>query len=82
MANIYLHILDKFVDKLKENYDRGVTVQRNHVYRKFENLRFKAIKNGDLVTARLYLKNMQTVKGRLLNDPNFRRLYYVRYSDD
>ncbi len=82
MANIYLHKLDKFVEKLKENYDRGLTAQRNHVYKKLEDLKSKAIKNGDLVTARLHLKNMQTVKGRHLNDPYFRRLYYVRYATD
>lgn len=85
LANIYLNHLDKFVEEIKGEFDRGKTVQRNPVYRKYEYLRNKALKVGVLrnsVSANLHLKNMLSVKARLPNDPNFRRLYYVRYADD
>lgn len=82
LSNIYLHPFDKFVEGLKGEFDLGKTVQRNLIYRKYENLRMKALRSGDRLTANIHLKNMQSVKARLPNDPNFRRLYYVRYADD
>ena len=82
LANIYLHKLDEFIEKLKANYDKGKVASRNPQYRKLENLRLKANKAGDFETGISFLKQMQLIKSRLPNDPGFRRLYYVRYADD
>lgn len=70
------------MENLKEKFDRGKVVVINPVYRKHEALRYKALRQGNHLEARLQLKNMQKHKARLHNDPNFRRLYYVRYADD
>jgi group II intron reverse transcriptase/maturase len=82
LANIYLHKLDIFMESMKARFDKGKIVARNPIYRKHEALRYKALKMGNRLEARLQLKNMQKHKARLHNDPNFRRLYYVRYADD
>ena len=82
LSNIYLHELDVFVDKLKKDYDRGSRAGRNPQYRKLEYLRMKANKAGDFELGAKYLKDMQTLKSRLPDDPGFRRMYYVRYADD
>jgi group II intron reverse transcriptase/maturase len=82
LSNIYLHQFDSFVEEIKKNFDLGKEAQRNPVYRNLEYQRSKAIRGKDTVQARLLLKKMQLIKSRLPNDPNFRRLYYVRYADD
>lgn len=82
LSNIYLHELDKFVNDRKLKYEKGKEAKRNPIYRKFENLRQKALKEGNFEDANQNLKEMQKVVSRLPNDPNFRRLYYVRYADD
>lgn len=82
LANIYLHSLDTFVNDLKLDFDKGKTVQRNPEYRQLEYLRLKALKLDNMEEAKALLKKIQTMKARLPSDPNFRRLYYVRYADD
>jgi group II intron reverse transcriptase/maturase len=82
LANIYLHPLDLFVDKLKRDYDKGTVARRNPEYRKLESQRIKANRNGSFKLGAYWLKKMQLIKARLPNDPEFRRLYYVRYADD
>lgn len=67
---------------MKSNFDKGTTVQRNPIYRKYESLRTKAIRRKNYLEAKKQLKNMQSVRSRLPNDPKFRRLNYVRYADD
>jgi|ERR1700719_1888777 len=82
LANIYLHELDLYLQQLKISYDKGKQTTRNPEYRKLEHLRYKATKTKDFDSAVKYLKEMQKLKSRLPNDPNFRRLYYIRYADD
>lgn len=82
LANIYLHELDTFVEKAQREYDKGVLSARNPEYRKFEHLRHKANRAGDFKLGVKYLKEMQKLRSRLVDDPHFRRLYYVRYADD
>lgn len=82
LANVYLHELDVYVEKLKANYEKGVVASRNPEYRKLEYLRSKANKANDFELGVKYLKEMQKIKSRLPSDPKFRRIYYVRYADD
>ena len=41
-----------------------------------------ARKRGDRTSARTHNKQAQTIPSRDPLDPNFRRLWYVRYADD
>lgn len=67
---------------MKSNFDKGTTAQRNPIYRRYENLRMKALRGKNYLEAKKQLKSMQSVRARLPNDPKFRRLNYVRYADD
>lgn len=82
LSNVYLNKLDLLIDDMKSNFDRGREARRNPEYRKLEYLRQKAMKDEDPAEANKILKEMQKIKARLPNDPEFRRLYYVRYADD
>jgi group II intron reverse transcriptase/maturase len=82
LSNIYMHILDAFMEDKKKEFDRGKEAHRNPEYRRLENRREAAKRVGDMKEANKMLKQMQTTKARLPNDPSFRRLYYVRYADD
>lgn len=82
LANIYLHELDVYIEKLKTNYEKGTVASRNPNYRKLEYLRSKANKAKDFELGAKFLKEMQQIKSRLPNDSGFRRIYYVRYADD
>lgn len=82
LSNIYLNGLDTFIDGLKANFDRGNAAKINPEYKHLDYLRQKALKNNNQLEANKMLKLMQKIKARLPSDPNFRRLYYVRYADD
>jgi retron-type reverse transcriptase len=82
LSNNYLHELDKFNEVIKSSYDPGTVVTINPDYIKLEHLRLKAIKVNNIYLALKYLKEMQKLKARLQNDPDFRRVFYVRYADD
>lgn len=77
-----MHKLDVFIESLKRDFDKGKAAKIHPQYKRGEYLRAKAIKMGDMAEAKRQLKNMQSVRARLPNDPSFRRLYYVRYADD
>jgi retron-type reverse transcriptase len=82
LVNVYLNRLDRFVEERMFAYNKGERSARNPQYRKHENLRLKALRAGDTATAAEPLKLMQSVPSCVHADPNFRRMYYVRYADD
>ena len=83
LSNIYLDQLDRFVeDELIPQYTRGKMRARNSEYRHFEYLARVARKSGnvqDLLTAKRKMRSLPSMNP---DDPNFRRLTYVRYADD
>jgi group II intron reverse transcriptase/maturase len=83
LANIYLDHLDKFVETtLLPAYNRGTQRHRSAAYRTYSSRRDQARKWGDWHTAATLLHQMQTMPSQDRNDPQFRRLHYVRYADD
>jgi len=80
LGNIVLHELDKFMLQLKNGYWRGKARRVNPEHRRFEYLIQKA---ECVVTKRRLRRDMWKVKySKDPVDPNFRRLSYVRYTDD
>lgn len=94
LANIYLHELDVFMEKLQLQFNSGKRRQRNPEYRKFENSFRqinKALKNPDVTETRkaellqkrkMIRKQREQIKPTLPMDATFKRLKYVRYADD
>jgi group II intron reverse transcriptase/maturase len=82
LANIYLHALDVFMEKRMGEYTRGKVARVNPEYKHLEYQQYKALRNGETKEAIRLLKLKQLLPSRTHADPNFRRMYYVRYADD
>jgi group II intron reverse transcriptase/maturase len=82
LANIYLHELDVFMEALCDRHTTHVTRRRNPEYMKYNSARHLARKNGDYDQAERLLKQMHTMHGQDLLDPDFIKVKYFRYADD
>jgi group II intron reverse transcriptase/maturase len=83
LANIYLHELDTFVEKvLIPQYTRGNRRRLNPPHRKLGERIKKAHELGDKELARELEKQRRQLPSRDPRDPGFRRLRYCRYADD
>ena len=83
LSNIYLHKLDEFVETvLIPKYTRGKGRQRNPEYRQIEKQLAKFRKKGEYDQIRELVKRQKQTPTYLTDDPNYRRLRYVRYADD
>lgn len=83
LANIYLDRLDRFVEHtLIPEYTRGIKREWNPAYRKGNHRIERLRKQGKTEEATALLKELQQIPTLIPNDPNYRRLRYVRYADD
>jgi group II intron reverse transcriptase/maturase len=82
-SNIVLDRLDKYVEEqLIPAYTSGRRRKANPAYDKVKVLVPKAKRKGDWKQMHVLKKQMQTMPSRDPNDPDYRRLWYVRYADD
>merc|ERR1711935_1112991 len=79
-SNIVLHELDEFIqDELKIKFTKGNHRKANLSYRKWR----RQIKSEtDLKKRRVLINQCFKVPSKDFNDPDFKRLFYVRYVDD
>ncbi|MBN2012423.1 hypothetical protein JW960_24050 [candidate division KSB1 bacterium] len=83
IANIVLNELDSFIeDEIIPEYTQGKSRQYNMEYINLASREQRARKRGDWKEAKRLRKQYTTLPSRLPNDPNFKRLMYVRYADD
>ena len=84
LANIYLDKLDKFIEKLLPEYNRGNLRQPNKLYRCLVNKVYRLRKQGKTKEAASFSKELNAMRlaSSEVNDPNYRRLRYIRYADD
>jgi retron-type reverse transcriptase len=83
LSNIYLDRLDKFVETvLLPEYTRGVHRSTNPEYKRISSAIRRARKRGDHAAARALQKQQRSIPTTDLQDPEYRRLRYVRYADD
>ena len=83
LANLILDRLDQFVEqKLIPIYTRGARRRTNPRYGALTKAASEARKQGNRETAQQLNKQAQAIPSKDPNDPNFRRLWYVRYADD
>lgn len=79
LSNIVLHQLDRFILRLKRVVDKGKARKRNPEYVKLMNRR-RYYRGSQ--TSRDAARAARRIPSTLTNDPDFRRLNYVRYADD
>jgi len=83
LSNIYLDKLDTFVETvLLPKYNRGKRRAKNPAYQTMENAIARAKRRGDRQAVRVLRKQRRKLSSQDPQDPNYRRLRYVRYADD
>jgi hypothetical protein len=83
LSNIYLHRLDTFVETvLMPHYTRGGPRARNRAYRRMQEAIAGARRHGDRAEVRALRKQVRDLPSVDPQDPDYRRLRYVRYADD
>jgi group II intron reverse transcriptase/maturase len=80
LNNIYLHQLDLFMSDLAESFNKGKSRRTCKIFRR---IRYQMIKHTkDIAKLKELRKQLWKVNSKDPFDPNFRRLYYIRYVDD
>ena len=79
LNNIYLHELDLFIISLMKSFNKGKQRKISSVYSKIQ---YKMSKLTDSKETRAMRRELWKVNSLDPMDPNFKRLYYVRYVDD
>lgn len=83
LANIYMDRLDKFVEeKLLPAFTRGERRRHSKPYFALKARIRNRRQRGKLEEAKELTKELQRMPSSDPNDPNYRRLHYVRYADD
>ena len=83
LANIYLDKLDTYVEQeLIPEYTKGEKRKRNTAYQVLSVAICRLRKLGRTEEAKLLRQQMQQLPSLDPEDPDFRRLKYVRYADD
>jgi group II intron reverse transcriptase/maturase len=83
LSNIYLDRLDRFVEQsLLPDYNRGRLRRRNTEYQAVDHAIAKAKRHGDRAAVKTLRRQRGTLPSQDPNDPDYRRLRYVRYCDD
>lgn len=83
LSNLLLDKLDKFVETtLIPHYSKGNRRKMNNEYHKLITTSWRQRKKGNVEQAEELRKKAQALPSKMTNDPNYRRLNYVRYADD
>jgi group II intron reverse transcriptase/maturase len=83
LANIYLNELDKFiVTELLPKWNQGEKRKRSPLIRNFEYRIRKAKERQDFNDVHQLIKERRQYPSMDIQDPDYRRLKYVRYADD
>lgn len=80
LNNIYLHELDSFISDTAKNFVKGKNRKKSSEYRNLSYQMEKAA--GDITKFKKLRKKRWNTNSKNPLDPNFKRLYYIRYVDD
>ena len=81
LCNIYLHEFDLFMESLAKDFNSGTERRKNPEYRRLQRTILPKYTPGSSAW-RETRSLMNRLSSKDLMDPNFKRLYYVRYADD
>ena len=83
LSNLVLNRLDKFMEQeMIPSFYKGKRRKGSSAYARITMAASKAKKEGNLIKAKALNRQAQQIPSRVPDDPNFRRLWYVRYADD
>lgn len=83
LANIFLHQLDVFAHQLKKEFDKlalepGITEE----YKKLLLFYKRAKYHNDIKKIKESMNERMKINYTDFTDPNYKRLFYIRYADD
>jgi group II intron reverse transcriptase/maturase len=83
LSNIYLDRLDKFVEStLLPANNRGIRRKPNRQYACQKERARRLASQGQVEEAQTLRRQVQAMPSQVLDDPDYRRLRYMRYADD
>jgi nicotine oxidoreductase len=84
LANGYLHELDEFVQRLQTRLGKGKEKQDNPEYDRLSRKKGSFLKRGETRSKafKQLVKCMRATPSRLVNDPEYISVKYLRYADD
>ena len=96
LANVYLNELDKFIESLMKEFNKGKSRSINKEYKRFDTKIYKLKKRLEpkwesfsqeekdkyLKEIKGYKSEMRKLSSKDPMDSNFKRMQYVRYADD
>lgn len=86
LANVYLHEFDNWVEDLREELNKGTKRKPNPEWRKLIRRKDYLISKGQATKDSEVVKELEHAASLLptvmVNDPDFCRVFYVRYADD
>jgi group II intron reverse transcriptase/maturase len=83
LANIYLNELDQFVEQeLMPKWNKGEKRKYNPAYQSYDSQIKRARKRQDYDEMNRLIQERRQLPSKDVQDPDFRRLKYVRYADD
>ena len=83
LSNILLDKLDKFVENtLTPQYTKGARRKRNPEYEKLRKASQHQRQKGNTEEAERLRNEFQKLPSKATDDPDYRRLNYIRYADD
>lgn len=82
LANVFLHQLDVYIESLKNEFNVGERPRVSPIYTKIRHQKRKAEKANDIASVKRLHNMLMNTEYTMFNDPNYKRLHYVRYADD
>jgi group II intron reverse transcriptase/maturase len=82
LANIYLHELDEYMEKISKEYSTSNIRRGNPAYQRLNEARYRANKNGKYQKAYELLQEMRQLPRQDPMDENYIKVKYTRYADD
>lgn len=82
LANIFMSELDRKVLELKADFDKGTRSSVSSKANLYHSKISRAKKKGDMVSVSSLAKEAKNFPSANFEDPNFKRLTYIRYADD
>ena len=79
LCNILMHKFDKFMWNIKTNFDQGRGRRKNAEFRKIQ---FEIEKSTTNQKKSVLRRTLWKLNSKDPMDPNFKRLFYIRYADD
>ncbi len=84
LANVYLHELDEYIEEVKKTHEKGTKKRDNPAYTRLIREKNRLVAQGATKTKafRAIMKQIRAIPSKVVNDPTFCRIKYLRYADD